>query len=342
MSSGLNNFIDKFNNGDWDDISSAFGNDVGRFISLVKRRGLLNQIKLHRIHDEDVYIFNEVLLNILESNPQEMLPKIVKEFIGDVEIRPEGYYLRLRDLEELSEFFEESSYRRDYDSRSIAKKVLSEDWWEPYSDTVHDVYTDIVEELNEKNKKALAERMLELVGNEELSLDDYKSELFEDMSDDDGRFIITESNVMSVVEDEDSMNSLFKGELSDLKSQLYWLGDEAYNQAYNDMMFKSVMSELSTIFEGNHEWEQKERKDGKVVYTPYIKIRNLYGDITDFLSAFKGYSDTLYDYNSYTSFKTYWMDNDGEFLKLGRVDDYPSQSDIDNNINDGFIDRLYS
>jgi len=342
MSSGLSNFIDKFNNGDWDDISSAFGNDVGRFISLVKRRGLLNQIKLHRIHDEDVYIFNEVLLNILESNPQEMLPKIVKEFIGDVEIRPDGYYLRLRDLEELSEFFEESSYRRDYDSRSIAKKVLSEDWWEPYSDTVHDVYKDIVEELNEKNKKALAERMLELVGNEELSLDDYKSDLFEDMSDDDGRFIITESNVMSVVEDEDSMNSLFKGDLNDLKDQLRWLGDEAYNQAYNDMMFKSVMSELSTIFEGNHEWEQKERKDGKVVYTPYIKIRDIYGDIQDFLSAFKGYSDTLYDYNSYTSFKTYWMDNDGEFLKLGRVDDYPSQSDIDNNINDGFIDRLYS
>ena len=85
--------------------------------------------------------------------------------------------------------------------------------------------------LNDKNKTLLAERIIELVGNEELSIEDYNTILFKNMSDDDGMFIITESNVMSVINDPDAMNSLFKGGLNDLKYQ-YYIIVELRNKKY--------------------------------------------------------------------------------------------------------------
>ncbi len=330
--------VNKFNNGEWDDISDVFGGDVKRFYSYVKRAGFLNYFDLDSIHYEDERFVNELMLYRLQNDPS-YLNEIVQGFLSDVEIRGDGYYLMLSDLSELSDFFKDNQYSREYNDRDIVKNVLDEDWWEPYSDTVHDVYKDIVEELNERNMKLLAERVLELVGNQELSLDDYKSELFRDMSDDDGRFIITESNVMSVVEDEDSMNSLFKGDLNDLMNSFRWLGDEAYNQAYNDEVYSEVFDELSTYFEGKHSWV--ENKNGlKTVYIPYIKIKNIKSDIENFLNSFAGYEDTLFEYGDYSSMLRHYMGDSDDFLRI-RVPDYPDNRKVVENINDGLPDRLY-
>lgn len=330
--------VNKFNNGDWDEFSNVFGGDVNKFYSYVKRAGFLDYFDLESIKYYDERFINELLLYRLQNDPS-YLNEIVQNFLSDVEIRGDGYYLRLRDLTELSEFFQDNRYSRNYNDREVVEGILGEDWWEPYSDTVHDVYKDIIEELDEKNMKLLAERVLELVGNQELSLDDYSSELLYDMSDDDGRFIITESNVMSVVEDEDSMDSLFNGDLNDLKNQLYWLGDDAYNQAYTDEVYQEVFDELSTYFEGKHDWVTT-KKGEKTIYTPYIKIRDIKRDIENFLDAFKGYTDTLYDYGDYTSMLRHYMDDSDDFLRI-RVPDYPDHTKVVEYINDGFPDRLY-
>jgi len=330
--------VNKFNNGEWEEFSNIFGDDIGRFLFTVKRSGFLDYLDLDSVSYNDNSLVNEIMLYRLNEDPS-YINTIVQNYLSDVEIRENGYYLRLRDLTELSEFFQDNRYSRNHNDREVVEGVLGEDWWEPYSDTVHDVYKDIVEELNERNMKLLAERVLELVGNQELSLDDYESELFRDMSDDDGRFIITESNVMSVVEDEDSMNSLFKGDLSDLKSQLYWLGDEAYNQAYNDEVYSEIFDELSTYFEGKHDWVTTKRGE-KTVYTPYIKIRDIKTEIENFLNSFAGYSDTLYDYGDYSSMLRHYMSDNDDFLRIS-VPDYPEHRRITENINDGFPDRLY-
>lgn len=337
--SKLQDFIIDFNNGEWEDFSHIFGNDITQFLNLIKRRGLLDQFDLYSIRDNDEFLLNEVMLFLLNEDPS-YINTIVKDFLSDVEIRENGYYLRLSDLTELSEFFEDNRYSRNYNDRDVVKNVLSEDWWEPYSDTVNDVYKDIVSELNEENIKLLAERVLELVGNQELSLDDYSSELFEDMSDDDGIFKITESNVMSVVEDEDSMNSLFKGDLSDLKSQLIWLGDDAYNQAYTDEVYSEVFNELSTYFDGKHDWVPT-KKGEKTVHVPYIKIRDISNDVGHFLETYKGRDETLYTYDSYTSMLTQWMYERDEYLNF-RDPGYPDYYKIRENINDGLPDRLYN
>jgi hypothetical protein len=238
---------------------------------------------------------------------------------------------------ELSKLFETNT--RNYPTRDIVKSVLGEDWWEPYSDTVDDVYDDIIKELTDKNKNLLAERIIELVGNQELSLEEYNTPLFEDISDKDGRFIITESNVMDIIDDEDSMMSLLNGELNEVKSQLYWLGDEAYNNAYNDMVYGEVFHELSTYFEGRHDWVSVKRGE-KTVYTPYIKIKNLYADVLNFLNAYKKYTENLFYYGGYTSMIKQYMEDEDEWLTL-RLPDYPDNSKVVEYINDGFPDRLY-
>lgn len=333
----LSDYIGMFNDGDWDEFSNIFGNDVSKFLLLIKRRGLLDQIDIDSVEYNYASLVNGIQLFMLENDPS-YYNTIVKSFLSDVEVRNDGYYLMLSDLTELSEFFKDN-YSRNYNDRDVVKSVLDEDWWEPYSDTVHDVYDDIVEVLNEKNMELLAERVLELVGNKELSLDDYRSQLFEDMSDDNNRFIITESNVKSVVEDKDSMNQLFDGDLDELKNQLNWLGDGSYNIAYNDEVYKEVFDELSTYFVGKHDWVET-KKGEKTVHTPYIKIKDINRDIYNFLYCFKGYDETLYEYGNYNAMVTHYMDNEDEWLTI-RIPDYPDDRKVTEYINDGLPDRLY-
>ena len=338
--SKIQDLINKFNNGEWEELSPIFGDSISRFLSSVKRSGLLDKIDIDNISREDESIVNEIMLFILENDPS-YLNTIVKEVLTDVEVRADGYYLRLGDLEELSEFFKDDSWSREYNDREVVKSVLGEDWWEPYNDTVYDVYDEIVDVLNDKNKTLLAERIIELVGNEELSIEDYNTILFKNMSDDDGMFIITESNVMSVINDPDAMNSLFKGGLNDLKYQLINLGDNSYNGAYNGEVYSEVFDELSMYFDGKHEWQTKNLENNpRTLHIPYIKIRNLDADVKNFLEAFKGYSDTLFYYSSYTEMMKHYMDNDGEFLRI-RVPDYPDSSKVEDYINDGLPDYLY-
>jgi predicted membrane-bound dolichyl-phosphate-mannose-protein mannosyltransferase len=81
-------------------------------------------------------------------------------------------------------------------------------------------------------------------------------------------------------------------------------------------------------------------ENNRTLQIPYIKIRNLNADVTNFLEAFKGYTDTLFYYSSYTEMMKHYMDNDGEFLRIS-VPDYPDSSKVDDYINDGFPDYLY-
>jgi len=332
----IQDYVLKFNNGDWEEFSNIFGDDVSKFLSLVKRRGFLDQIDIDSVRRFDNEQVNPTLKTLLELNPS-FLDDIIEYNFSDIEKRSDGYYLKLSDLSELSEFFKSGGR---YDDSQIVKNVMGEDWWEPYSDTVHNVYDEIIEVLNDKNLKELSSRILEIVGNQELSVDDYQSDLFEEISNDEGMFTINESNVMDIINDEDSMRELFSGVLGDLRNNLFNLGDNAHNQAYNDEVYENIWSELSTLFEGKHDWVTKQTKDGKTVYTPYVKIRDLYGDIMSYLTDFLPYNDPITDYGDYTSMKRYWMDQFSELLSFSDPG-YPDHRRVEENINDAFVDYLY-
>jgi hypothetical protein len=336
----VQDFVVKFNNGEWEDFSSIFGDDINTFLSFIKKRGFLFEIDLNSLYDNDEYLFNSTLKMMLEVDPS-YLTTVVQSYLSDVIIRPDGYYLKLRDQEELSEFFKDDQYSREYNDRDVVKSVMGEDWWEPYSDTVHDLYDDIIKVLNDKNIQELASRILEICGNQELNLDDYHSDLFEELSDEDRNFTITESNIRDIINDEDSMKSLFKDILNDIYHQLRNMGDNAYNQAYTDEVYKVIWNELSTLFEGKIEWESKKLENNpNTLHIPFVKIQNLYNDVMEFLNDFNGYNETFIDYDGYTSMKTYWMDQHDQFLTI-RLSDYPDHNKVEEYINDMFTDYLY-
>jgi hypothetical protein len=195
--------------------------------------------------------------------------------------------------------------------------------------------------LNEKNIQHLSSRILEIAGNQELSLDDYRSDLFKEIADENRLFIITESNIGEIINDKDSIKSLFNDILSDLYHQLRNMGDNAYNTAYTDMVYEEIWDELSTLFEGKIEWESRQLENNtRTLHTPFLKIRDLYGDVMSFLNDFIKYQDTFVDYSGYTTMKTYWMDNMDEFLTI-RLSDYPDHRKVEEYINDMLPDYLY-
>ena len=342
MSAVARNLLDEFNNGNWDEVGSYFDNDFEIFLTFLEKNGLGGDVDYNQVDDE---FKNVVLVNSLEKRPEESLKLITHEMITDVYPMEGGYYLFLRDREELAELFKD--YGRDTSPRDVAKSVLGEDYWEPFDDTTYDVYNDVIDELDDENKNRLAHYIIKNLGNQELPLDDYESDLFNDFSNEQGTegiFQITSENVMELINDEEAMNELLKGDLSDLKSELYSIHSSAYNTAYSDQIYKGVWGELSTYFDmKSWKTETKETRNGTKVQHEYVKINDFYGDVKDFLTnnLHPVYTDQHLEYfGSYIGVITNMMDSgEREWLNF-RIPEYADWSDTKKNINELFGDYI--
>jgi hypothetical protein len=338
MSEAARELIDDFNNGDWDDISSFFNDDFQLFLDYLEKNGLEGELDYENVDDDWQ---NIILLRKLEKYPEETLKYICDNIITDVYPMEGGYYLYLREREELANLFSNSG--RDFSPRDAAEKVLGEDWWEPYYDTSDDVYRDVIDDLNEENKNHLANYIVKNMGDQELPLEDYDDALFHQFSEEqetEGVFKIDSENVMQLIGDEDAMKELFKKDLEELKNDLYSVHNYAYNGAYTDEIYDGVWNELSEYFEPKSwKYEQKDRYDGKKIQHEYIKIKDFYNDIYTFLSENEDtqWSDQSLDYwGSYTGFVSHMMDNGERSWLDFRIPDYPNWSRIKKNINDNF------
>ena len=205
----------------------------------IAENGFLDDVGYDGLEDT---IKNYYLQWMMNKDTNSALKYICDNILTDVEIRDDGYWLRLRDRDELAEFFKSSSRRSDYDLQEIAKQVLGDGLdYEYYSDTTYDVYNDVIKELNEKNIQILADYILKNIGNTDLNISDYNSDFFEELQEiqaRDGIFQITQDNVMSLIDDKEAMEELMNGDLSDLKSELYSIHSNAYNGAYENMIYK--------------------------------------------------------------------------------------------------------
>ena len=319
--------------------SSEFQNDSELFNFIVDN-GFLDDVDYNNLED---VLKNYYLISLIEKDTSNGLKFICDNIFSDVQIRDDGYWLRLRDREELVGFFDSGG--RDYSVSDIAKRVFAEDGtlYEYYWDTTDDVYRDVIEELNEQNTQHLAEHILENIGNKDLSTEDFGSDFFQELADDDGRgglFQITSDNVISLINDEEAMNELLDTDLDELKSNLDNLHNNAYNGAYGDMLWNKVMEGLDEYFSSPID-EVAVKIGEKTRYTPYIKIRDFYSNVMTFLNEYGGYSDTLDYYGGYTEMMSQLF-NDGTYEQINfRVYDYPDFSEVNLQINDLFGDYLY-
>ena len=367
------NLVQSFNDGDYDDDIEPYFNTLMNFLNFVKKYGLLDELDLGQISsrefDDELFNFfeengivsnmdydsmpeefkNHFLLYGLENNYEDTMWFITNNLITDVIIRPDGFYLRLRDREELEILF--CGGRRDEGARGAAKLVLSEDglghdWYFDNSINPHQV----VEELDDTNITALKDIIFKEIGDIELSLEDYNSDFFEELSEEqgtEGYFRIRAQDLNGLVSNESAFNELCESELDDLGQNLKSLYWNSENQSYEDEVYDLVYNGLDEYFEGKIDDVPKEvtRTDGSKVtrYDSYIKIRNYQNIIKTFLENNKGgaYSDShLEYYGGLTSLLTGMINNDEMDCIDFRVPDYPDWNRTRKNINENFSEYL--
>ena len=198
-----------FNDGEYEEEIEPYFNTLMNFLKFTKKYGLLDELDLNEIpsgdFDDEHFSFlaengvvsnmdydnmpeqfkNHFLLYGLENNYEDTMVFITNNLITDVDIRPDGFYLHLRDREELEILF--CGGRRGEGARYVAKLILSEDG------LGHDWYFDdyitphrVVDELDDANITSLKDIIFKEIGDKELSLEDYDSDFFSELSEEQG------------------------------------------------------------------------------------------------------------------------------------------------------------
>ena len=322
--------------------NDEFNKDPELF-DFLNENGFLNDYDYKDLPDP---LKNNYLLWWMNKDEVSCLKFICDNLLTDVEPRNDGDWLRLRDRDELSEFFTQSSRRSDYDLREIAKQVLGDGLdYGRYWDTTDDVYRDVIEVLDERNLKNLVLYILIHIGNQDLSVEDYKSDFFHELAEvqaRDGVFQITNDDALPLIKDERAMNELMDGDLSELKSELDSIHENAYNSAYENMVYSQVMEGLKEYFSSPID-DVATKVGEKTKYISYIKIRDFYGDVMKFIEGNLGgyWNESHLEYfGSYTGMMNQLFDDDVLDPIDFRVDDYPDYREVDAAINDYFGDYI--
>jgi len=326
----FNDIVEKFNNGDLD--VTKYFNDYETFFSILKKRGLMSEIDPSNAADGEEWQ-NEYFL-WLYHNDKTAFNKWVPSLLNDVVFKDGAYYLDTDDRSDLSVLFCDG--RNDISQSTIESILSGESDWEPYWDTTDNVYRDVVEELNPENIEHFKKYILDRLTNWKVEVDDDSPDLFNNYSDDEGIFYLTPENVGDVIGDEESINYLMdENYLEELKSELYSVHNQAYNNAYEDTVWEEIFNELSTYFIGKGEWVSRPHRYKKdtEVQNFVIPIANFESNIVGFLEDNKGYGNTgtLEYWGSYLGVLKEWAD----CLSV-HSPDYPDFQKVDRNINELF------
>jgi len=325
--------IDMFNSSDWDKIEPIF-KTVERFISYIKGIGKLSKIDLYSVYREsnDNAFFNQLCVSLLkEYGVDHFLP-----LLGDVKKIGDDYYLKLDKLVELSNLFDDSNYR-SMSNREIAERVLDEDWFEMFSDTVYNYYDDIVEELNEKNLNELKEITLRDLKNQNMDSNEFGGIFFSENSNEEGYVTINYNNINYVLSDHKVFNELLNsGYLDELRGNLRSLHNMAYNEAWNDEVFEDIKNELNSFIDTEFKWDQDENKK----YYVLCKIKNLKSDLYEYFNCMEDYDYNIFDERYYLDMLSRYFEYCGDFLDF-RTPEYSDSYRVKQYINDSFLDYVY-
>jgi hypothetical protein len=145
-------------------------------------------------------------------------------------------------------------------------------------------------------------------------------------------------NVVSVVNNSETMGYLLDHDLEELDSELNSIHSNAYNQAYETAVYNEVWGKLDDLFDvGKREfvYQQHPYKKETQIEILEMPIRDFYTPIRDYLYNNKGTSQTLEYFGDFMGV----LDDNGDCLRVW-APDYPSSSEIDKNINEIFGDYI--
>ena len=368
----VRNLIQLFNDGEYEDEIEPYFNNLLNFFNYVKKYGLLDEIDLDMIPDSEYteevisYIFdnnllpsssynnipdefkNLYLLRGLEDDYESTVVFITNELLTDVNIRPDGFYLRLTDREELVRFFCKNT--RNSSSRDVALKVLSGDDYDTYTSYYRKKPSEVLDDLDESNITRLKDIVYKKIGNVEFSLNDYHSDFFDFLSEEQGipgYFRIRAEDLNDLFKDSESFDEIMEGEMEELSDELSNLYNNAENSAFADELYSLVYNSLEEYFSGKIDEVPREvtRTDGSKItrYDSYIKIKDFIGLVKQFLNENKiiHYNDSNLEYfGNFTDFMVHMMKE--ELIECLSIyyPEYPDWSLTQKNLNSMFNDYI--
>jgi len=339
----IQEYIDEFNSGELESLQSLFG-DIENILSFFKKRKVLHLIDpfSNELGDYQLEILN-YLLNNLNDKPTI---KYIAGQLSDIEIKEDGYYLKLSDKSDLSDLF--ATYSRDVGPREIVKALFNDDNWEHFSNTTDNIYQDVVEVLTPENMERLKQHILDVLTNWKIEIDDETPDLFNNYSE-DGIFYLTPENVGDVIGDEESFMYLLDNDyLPNLTGDLYSIHYNSYNSAYEREIYDNVMNELSTFFDvRTSKWITEPSSVNPEILREFYEIKF---NPNEFVNSVKKYVDDrnnwgYYQYNidyigSWLTLMDTLMDNGQEDWLDFRTPDYADWTITKEHINDLFPDYI--
>jgi hypothetical protein len=351
----LQNLISRFNDGDGDFLSS-FGSEseeewdrIKRFLKLVESRKLTHLINL----DTPIDFYESHTQNLFDrycfNNPdlqEKFINHICRQFYKNISCVDGKIYLELRSMDELADLFCGEYRSNDISSYELAKGILGEDFYEPYSDTTEDVYEDVIEQLSEINFKMVCNRASDELN--EINFEDYSDDIYNTiipyLAEDQGSDSVLKLNQNMfelMFKDETTFNFLIDEVFDDtFKYSLMNCHGNAYNSALVDDWYKEVFYKLESFGINKGEWI---KGNSVKTYNKYrIDITTNFKELLgSFLDALQGYRENLYDYNSYFSLVSTVQQYSDDFDCLTlRLSDYPDYKKVKENINESIFDYV--
>jgi len=218
------------NTEDYDDlVKKYFGNDYNKFFDILSKQGLIDRY-IHKFIEEDD-LFGTFMPYYYNEDPQFVIDYITETFFGDVKNINGQYWMNI-DREDLSRLFDEDRWGGG--ARGIARKVLSDNIDEFFSYVdIHDLYNDVISELDKDNILKLREAVYSEVEGKEVTIDGEKD-------------IITREQIMEM--DENELSDFIKENADDVYSELRSLYNSSYESAYYDEVYDLIYRELHHFF----------------------------------------------------------------------------------------------
>ena len=249
----LKNLVYKTMTGYFDEDVEPYFNDMDNFLKfLLKHDGFKYVEEIASIYK------TQIIKNcsfgfwdgILKLKPEETLKMIADLYFFDVVNKGNDFYYEFNNYKELSNFFLE--YDRNIVSDLIENKPVDPGVIEELIEYLS--YEEIINELSFQNKIVLGDYILQKLGNEELFLDDFQTVVFKDISyrqKNQDTFILSEKNIMDVIEDPDSLKIIIEKYCPELIDKIYNVAFIACKNVLYSDDFEFLMSALSDIFVGD-------------------------------------------------------------------------------------------
>ena len=342
----VDNVIEEFYN-NTDEVINLFGS-LESILFFLYKKGRLDEI------DPFDHLLEEYQSGILyymmtELGDYDVMSSVINIMGDDVEKNGDGGFdLTINEKDKLAELF---SYGRYSDDRRIVKKVMGDDWFDPFDHFHHDLQDDMIENLNEENinklKNLLILKNVKIDLNELLEIstqdEDNPKELLHQLFGGESDIVeLSSDNIGWVFNNVKILKYLLMTHYLDIQMELENLYIWSYNDAWVVEITDEIWDNLSTYFDV---------KDKQWVHTPntnfhYFKMKIHDGVMQDAIISFLRHTKdinsqlSIIEFSGIIELLQYLMEEEiYEFLKI-RTPDYPDYSLVVKNINLGFDEYL--